>query len=120
MSINSLSLPSPSFADDITLLALFLSFLQTLMNLCHNYSSWWRYQFNYIKRGVVTFVECKPRHSKLMKEFKWHLGYMAVYELCEYKNLGVLKNYTNSFSTNVEDNIEKSPQKSRNDFFLQL
>ena len=43
-----------------------------------------------------------------MKERKWLLGHMAVYELCEYKNLGVLKNYTNSFSTNVEDNIEKA------------
>ena len=39
ISINScLSLPSPSFADDVTLLALFPSFLQTLMNLCHDYS----------------------------------------------------------------------------------
>ena len=36
--INSLSLPSPSFADDVTLLALFPSFLQTLINFCHDYS----------------------------------------------------------------------------------
>ena len=43
ISINSLSLPSPSFADDVTLLALFPSFLQTLMNLCHSYSLRWRY-----------------------------------------------------------------------------
>ena len=33
-------------------------------------------------------------------------------ELCEYKNLGVLKNYANSFSTNVEDNIEKTRKKA--------
>ena len=26
-----------------------------------------------------------------------------MYELCEYKNVGVLKHYVNSFSTNVED-----------------
>ena len=103
-----LSLPSPSFADDVTLLALFSSFLQALINLCHNYSLRLRYQFNHIKSGVVTFGECKPIHSKLMKERKWLLGHTAVYELCEYKNLGVLKNYANSFSTNVEDNIEKA------------
>ena len=103
-----LSLPSPSFADDVTLLALFSSFLQALMNLCHNYSLRLRYQFNHIKSAVVTFGECKPIHSKLMKERKWLLGHTAVYELCEYKNLGVLKNYANSFSTNVEDNIEKA------------
>ena len=108
ISINSLSLPSQSFADDVTLLALFPSFLKTLMNLCHNYSLRWRYQFNHIKSGVVTFGECKPIHSKLMKERKWLLGHTAVFELCEYKNLGVLKNYANSFSTNVEDKIEKA------------
>ena len=54
ISINSLSLPSPPFADDVTLLALFPSFLQTLMNLCHDHSLRWRYQFNHIKSGVVT------------------------------------------------------------------
>ena len=109
--INSFSLPSPSFADDVTLLALFPSFLQTLMNLCLDYSLRWRYQFNHIKSGVVTFGECKPIHSKLMKEHKWLLGHTAVNELCEYKNLRVLKNYANSFSTNVEDNIEKPAKK---------
>ena len=72
----------------------------------------WRYQFNHIKSGVVTFGECKPIHSKLMKECKWLLGHTAVYEQCEYKNLGVLKNYANSFSTNVEDNIEKARKKA--------
>ena len=29
-------------------------------------------------------------------------------ELNEYKNLGVLKNYVGSFSSNVIDNIEKT------------
>ena len=47
-----------------------------------------------------------------MKERKWLLGHTTVYELCEYKNLGVLKNYANSFSTNVEDNIEKARKKA--------
>ena len=65
ISINSLSLPLPSFADDVTLLTLFPSFLQSLMNLCHNYSLRWRYQFNHMKSGVVTFREYKPIHSKL-------------------------------------------------------
>ena len=113
ISINSLSLPSPSFADDVTLLALFPSFLQTRINLSHDYSLWWRYQFNHIKSGVVTFGECKPIHSKLTKERKWLLGHTAVNELCEYKNLGVLKNYANFLSTNVEDNIEKTRKKAR-------
>ena len=112
ISINCLSLPSPSFADDVKLFALFPSFLQTLMNLCHHYILRWRYQLSHIKNDVVTFGECKPIHSKLMEERKWLLGHTAVYELCEYKNLGVLKNYANSFSTNVEDNIEKVCKKA--------
>ena len=35
-----------------------------------------------------------------------------VNELYEYKNLGVLKNYVNSFPSNVEDNIEKARKKA--------
>ena len=42
ISINSLSLPAPSFADDVTLLALFPSFLKTFLNICHQYSVTWR------------------------------------------------------------------------------
>ena len=120
ISIDSLSLTSPSFADDVMLLALFPSFPQTLMGLCHDYSLRWRSQFNHIKSGVVTFGECKSIHSKLMKDRKWLLCHTAVNELCEYTNLRVLKNYANSFSTSVEDDIEKNPQKSRNDFCLLL
>ena len=32
-------------------------------------------------------------------------------ELYEYKNLGVLKNYVGSFSSNVEDNIDRTRKK---------
>ena len=48
VSINRLSLPSPSFVDDISLLALYPSFLETLMNICHAYGKTWRYEFNHI------------------------------------------------------------------------
>ena len=81
------------------------------MKLCHDHSLRWRCQFNHIESGVVTFGECKPIHSKLMKEHKWLLGHTVVNEPCECKNLGNLKNYANSFSTNVEDNIEKAHKK---------
>ena len=42
ISVNRLSLPSPSFADDISLLALYPSFLETFMNICHPYGKTWR------------------------------------------------------------------------------
>ena len=112
ISINSLSLPAPSFADDVTLLALFLSFLKTFLNICHQYSVTWRYEFNHTKSRVVTFGETKPIHSRLMKEREWTLGDTKVDEPYEYKNLGVLKNYAGSFTSNILDNIEKTRKKA--------
>ena len=112
ISINSLSLPALSFADDVTLLALFPSFLKTFLNICHQYSVTWRYEFNHTKSGVVTFGETKPIHSRLMKEREWTLGDTKVDELYEYKNLGVLKNYAGSFTSNILDNIEKTRKKA--------
>ena len=47
-----------------------------------------------------------------MNEREWRLGDEIVQELYEYKNLGVLKNYIGSFSSNVTDNIEKTRKKA--------
>ena len=46
-----------------------------------------------------------------MKNRVWLLGDTIVDELYEYKNLGVLKNYAGSVSSNVEDNIDKTRKK---------
>ena len=50
--IRSLQLNSPSFADDITLLVLHPSFLSVFMDMCHQYSIKWRYEFNHTKCGL--------------------------------------------------------------------
>ena len=88
ISINSVSLPSPSFVDDISLLALYPSFLKTFMNICHKYGIKWRYEFNHTKSGVVTFGENEPLHSKSMKEREWMLGDAIVNQLMNTKILG--------------------------------
>ena len=62
--------------------------------------------------GIVTFGESKRVHSEAMKECTWALGGEHVTELCEYKNLGVVKNYIGSFSTNADDNIDKTQKKA--------
>ena len=111
ISIYGLRLPSPSFADDISLLALHPSFLQTFMNICFDYGVRWRYEFNNSKSGIVTFGETKAQHFISMNKRSWVLGSETVEELYEYKNLGVLKNYVGSFSSNVTDNIEKTQKK---------
>ena len=81
ISINTLRMPAPSFADDIFLIALHQSLLKILMNKCHNYSKTWSYEFNHSKNGVVTFGETKPVHCKSMKEREWALGDDTVEEL---------------------------------------
>ena len=109
--INGIRIPSPSFADDITLLALHPSFLKTFMSICYKYGIKWRNEFNHSKSGIVTFGESKPQYFESMKNHEWLLGDTIVDELYEYKNLGVLKNYVGSFSSNVEDNIDKTRKK---------
>ena len=111
ISINTLRMPTPPFADDICLIALHQSLLKILMNKCHNYSKTWRYEFNHSKSGVVTFGETEPIHCKSMKEREWALGDDTVEELYEYKSLSVLKNYCGSFASNISDNIEKTRER---------
>ena len=107
--IRSLQLTSPSFADDIILLALHPSLDSVFMDMCHQYSIRWRYGFiNHTKCGVVTIGESKVLHFQSMNERVWKLGNDIVDGVYDYKNLGVLKNYVGSFSSNVADNIEKT------------
>ena len=73
LSLYSISLTSPSFADDISLLSIYPTFLSSLMNLCYAYSIKWRYEFNHVKSGIVTFGESKRVHSEAMKERTWVL-----------------------------------------------
>ena len=61
---------------------------------------------------MVTFGETRVVHFSSMKRREWILGGDIVDELYEYKNLGVLKNYIGSFSSSVEDNIEKTRSKA--------
>ena len=110
MFTNGLRIPSPPFAD-ITLLALHPSFLKTFMSISYKYGIKWRYEFNHSKCGIVTFGESKPQHFESMKNCVWLLGDTIVDELYKYKNLGMLKNYVGSFSSNVEDNIDKTCKK---------
>ena len=109
--INGLRVSSPSFADHNCLFITQKSFLAVLMHICYCYSLKWRYEFNNSKSGVVTFGETKAVHYRSMKLREWILGGDTVDKLYEYKNLGVLKNYIGSFSSNIDNNIEKTRNK---------
>ena len=108
LSLDCLRLTSPSFADDISLLALYPTFLRTFMNICYEYSVKWRYAFRHVKSSVVTFGEAKRVHCRSMNEGNCVPGNDSVDELCEYKNLGVVKNYIGSFSSTADKNIDKT------------
>ena len=60
----------------------------------------------------LTFGESKALHFQSMNERVRKLGNDIVDEVYEYKNLGVLRNYVGSFSSNVTDNIEKTGKKA--------
>ena len=84
ISIHRLSLHSPSSADDIALLALYPTFLTSLMGMCYKYSTKWRYEFNHTKSGVVTYSEINFAHFEEIKEHGWISGDGTVDELYEY------------------------------------
>ena len=109
--INGLCIPSPSFADDTSLLTLHPSFLKTFMNICNGYGINWRYDFNHSKSGIITFGETKLQYFESLKNREWLLSDTKVEEIYEYKNLGVLKNYVGSFSSNIDDNVDKTRRK---------
>ena len=81
--MNRPSLLSPSFSDNVMLLALYPTFLHTFMEMSYEYSIKWRYEFNHIKSGVVTFGECKLAHYENMNECEWLLANGSVDELYE-------------------------------------
>ena len=91
ISINQLSLPSPSFADDIALLALYRSDFPDISHGACATSTVQSGDINLIILKVVS-GETKPVHFEEMKELEWVLGDGTVDELYQYKNLGVLKN----------------------------
>ena len=62
MYTNGNDVIEPSSARDISLLALYPSFLQTFMNICFDCGVRWRYEFNNSKSGIVTFGETKSQH----------------------------------------------------------
>ena len=61
---------------------------------------------------MVTFGETEAVHYQSMKTREWILDGDTVDELYEYKNLGGLKNYIGFFSSNVDNNIEKTRNKA--------
>ena len=70
--------------------------------------------------AVVVFGETSVSHSVNMKARQWNVGPNSIYELSEYVNLGVLKNYCGSFDKNIDENIAKTRKRKECCFLLIL
>ena len=88
--INSMKLSARSFADDISLLVLYPTFLQHFVNVAYEYSLKWRYEFNNTKHGTVTYGESQSLHFANMQEGSWIEHIQTVDELHKCKSLGGL------------------------------
>ena len=111
LTINDLQLGCPTFADNMTLLAVFPSFLKNLMEKAFLHSKLWRYEYNEIKSGE-TFGKTGPQHFVQKHKRSWTLGEKVVEEDDQYKNLGVVKNYVGSFQFDIHEAIEKTRKKA--------
>ena len=91
--INHLNPSSPSFADDISLLALQPTSLETFMSLSYKYSLLWCFEINNSKSGDVVFGETEAVHALNMKGRSSAVGNGSVDQMNEYNNLAVLKKF---------------------------
>ena len=105
------NLSAPTFADYMTLSALYPSCINALISIAYQYSCDWRYEFNHDKTAVVTFGESLACHSKAVKQRNWHVGPTHIDNRDEYTNLGVYKNYCVSFTKNIDESITKTLKK---------
>ena len=107
LSIDNIPVGCPTFADDLTLLALFPSFLQHLMSIAFDFSIKWCYEFNHTKSGVIVFGESKIPHAKNMMSGKFNLGLDVVKERKEYKT----KICAHSCSGDIDEAIKETRRK---------
>ena len=93
--VEGSSLCAPSFADDMTLLSLSSKALQSMIDICYQYSCLWRYQYNASKCAVVTFNESKRSYSRSSRA--WSVGFQEIPEKEEFVHLGLIcSKYSNS------------------------
>ena len=86
---------APSFSDDMTLFSLSSKALQSMINICYQYSCLWRYQYNTSKCAVVTFNESKRSNSRCSRA--WSVEFQEIPEKKEFVHLGLIcSKYSNS------------------------
>ncbi len=85
--IQNLSVGSPMFADDLTLMSRLKRGLDCMLAHVHHYSLKWRLTFNEKKTVVLTFGEERHNASVIMNR-KWQIGGKTIAEKDVWHNLG--------------------------------
>ena len=55
--VNDINVSCPTFADDITIMCLYKNSLQAALDVAHNHSIKWRFQFNPTKSNVIVLAK---------------------------------------------------------------
>ena len=93
------------FADDIVLIADNPRMLQSMLNVCNEYSKKYRFRFNEDKSNVMIFCrKCKQ---------KFCLGESELKIVENYKYLGLVLDSRFSFKTHLEKVEEKARKRTK-------
>jgi hypothetical protein len=97
------NISAPTVADDMTLVSLSISGLNTMLDICHRYSKKWRYEYNASKCGIISFNE----HFKIDNNRAFKLGNEVINEVTNYVHLGIKSDSFLSTKDIVEDSCNK-------------
>ncbi|MES9883123.1 MAG: reverse transcriptase family protein [Sedimenticola sp.] len=101
MTFYDTNCSSPTVADDMVLVSYSKNGLQTMMNICNEYSCKWRYKYNCSKCNVIVFHESKNNYTT--RNRMWRLGNEVVEECVNYTHLGIICNKYLDSKQNVLD-----------------
>lgn len=102
LSLYGLNCTCPTSADDMVLLSLSQTGLQTLMNICYDYGITFRYTYNAKKSAVVVSNEKKQNRTNDHNR-RWYLGDTLVDECVSYTHLGVVFHNNGDLSQVVKE-----------------
>ena len=94
---------SPTYADDISLIADSPTVLQLMLDLVDQYAKKWRYQLKGIKSVVMVFGKALRTRERERARCTWKLGESFLREVDEQHHLGMLRSVANSTVSHLNE-----------------
>lgn len=107
LTVEDIKLSSLLIADDITLLSLRVSGLQSLLNKVEEYSTKWRFSFNPSKSKIVTFGESTQQFNIHKQQRVWYLNGIPIDQCTTWEHVGILLSGNFSSTTRTASAIKK-------------